>query len=513
MTDLGVAAVGQGAPQAHESHATTRDAGPASSADLRATVASGVRWGIIVSTATQVGRIAFMLALMRLLGPHNFGIVAQAVVVIAIAQIFVHFGLAVSIVQRPQLDHNEIGTAFWLNVAVGLLLAALVVISAPLLSDFFDTQELATVLGVLSISLILKSATVVPTAQLSRNMQFRSLGMIEVTATFVSGILGVAAATIGAGYWALVIQAVSLEAICLCLILYVNGLPDLTWSTSTARSLWAFSSRILAADLVNCVSSNADKVLVAKFLGSTALGLYSLAFRVLQLTLSVCTQVGRVVLPTFARLQGDRERLARAFLNMTETVSLVLFPALMMIILIAPIGVPWVVGEAWVEAIVPVQLVSAMTIPWILISNMGPVTVAVGRADWEFYWAIVTMAAMIVAIPVGLPWGIAGVAAAYLIMLCALNPVRFVITQRLIPVSARSYLRALAPASSCSIVLVAAWYLTMALLQGTTNDLMIAAAASIVGAAAYVIALILAWPDDFRRHREFARLVLRGDRT
>ena len=295
---------------------------------LRTEVASGVRWGLIVSIATQLGRIVFMLALMRLLGPRNFGIVGQAAVVIAVAQIFVHFGLAASIVQRRELDQSEAGTAFWLNVAMGFLLAVLMVLGAPLLSTFFKTEELTAVLLVLSISLILKGITIVPSALLTRKMQFRSLGIIEITVTYVSGALGVGAAVMGAGYWALVIQAVSLEAIYLFLILYIHGLPDLTCSATAARSLWSFSSRIMGADVVNYVSNNIDKLLVARFLGATALGLYSLAFRVLQLTLAMCTQVGRVVLPTFARLQDDRERLARTFLSVIESVSLAVFPAM-----------------------------------------------------------------------------------------------------------------------------------------------------------------------------------------
>ena len=64
---------------------------------------------------------------------------SQAAVIIAIAQIFVHFGLAASIVQRPQLDKGEVGTAFWLNVAMGFALAGSAVLAAPLLATFFRT--------------------------------------------------------------------------------------------------------------------------------------------------------------------------------------------------------------------------------------------------------------------------------------------------------------------------------------------------------------------------------------
>jgi len=198
-----------------------------------------------------------------------------------------------------------------------------------------------------------------------------------------------------------VIQMVSLEAISLFLILCITGLPDLAWSASAARRLWSFGSRLMGADLVNYVSGNSDKFLSPGSLERQPLGLYSLAFRVLQLTLAASTQVGRVVLPTFARLQDDRERLARAFLAVTESVSLVVCPAMTLTILLAPIGVPAVFGEAWADAVVPLQLVAAMTMPFVLISNMGPLTVAVGRPDWEFHWSVVTMVATLVSFPVG----------------------------------------------------------------------------------------------------------------
>jgi hypothetical protein len=154
-----------------------------------------------------------------------------------------------------------------------------------------------------------------------------------------------------------------------------------------------------------------------------------------------------------------------------------------------------------------------MTIPFILVSFMGPLTVAVGRADCEFYWAVVTMVAMLVVIPVGLQWGIVGVAASYLIMLSVLYPVRFAIIQQLIPISVRRYLRALAPASVCSVVLGVVWLLTESLLQGTTSALVLVMAASVTSAASYVVALRVAWPGDFRRQLDFARQVARGDRA
>jgi PST family polysaccharide transporter len=491
---------------------TVAEAASDPSATLRTKVANGVRWGIIISIATQVARIVFLIALMRLLGPRNYGIVGQAAIIIAVANMFVNFGLAVSIVQRPVLDQGDVGTAFWLNVAAGSLLAVLTVLGAPLLSSFFMTEELTAVFRVLSIALVLKAMTIVPAALLTRHMQFRSIAIVEITSTFMSGALGVGAAAMGAGYWALVIQTVSFEAFYLLLILCIGGLPDLAWSATAARRLWSFSSRVMGADLVNYVSGNTDRLLVAKFLGPSPLALYSLAFRVLELTLAVLGQVSRVVLPTFARLQDDRERLVRAFVHVTESASLAVCPLMTLVILIAPVVVPAVFGEAWADAVVPLQLIAAATIPYVLGGLMGPLTIAIGRADWEFRWSVAIMVVHVIAFSVGLQWGIVGMATTYLIMLAVGQPIRFAIIQRLIPISGRSYLRALAPATTCSVAAGVMWLLTQSLLLDTANGRILIAAASLIGAAAYVIALRLAWSDDFRRQLDFARLVVGGER-
>ncbi|MDA9409911.1 hypothetical protein [Bradyrhizobium sp. CCBAU 45384] len=86
------------------------------------------------------------------------------------------------------------------------------------------------------------------------------------------------------------------------------------------------------------------------------------------------------------------------------------------------------------------------------------------------------------------------------------------VVQRLIPITARAYLRALALASACSVVLITVWELADAVLKSMASELMIAAAASAVGAAAYLVTLKVTWPDDFRQQLEFTRLILRGDR-
>lgn len=483
------------------------------SGTLREQVAGGVRWGLIASIATQFGRLAFVVALMRLLGPENFGIVGQASVYIAITYIFLHLGTAANIIQRPHLDRADVGSAWWINVALGSALAGLTLALAPVLAGFFRTEELTAVLRVLSICFLLKAMAVVPTALLYRHMRFRSIGTAEIASTFLGGACAVVAAANGAGYWALVVQTLAMDAIFLVALVRISGRPELTWSASAARGLWSFSSRVMGAELVKFLSENTDKFLIARVLGATQLGFYSLAYRVLLLPLLMMEQAGRVILPTFARLQDDRRRLAQMFLRASETVALVVCPAMTLTILSAPVAVPAVLGDAWTPAVVPLQILAAMTTQYLILSVTPAVVLAVGRADWEFRWSILAMVFAVVAFGVGVNWGITGVATAYLLMGLALTPIRLSIIRRIIPITAGGYLRVLVPAFGSSAALGGVWLLVAGALRDTTSGLPLLACAGVAGIAAYAAAAMALWPRDLRYQYEFARQVLSRSRT
>jgi lipopolysaccharide exporter len=477
---------------------------------LRAQVSEGVRWSAIASVVTQVGRFGFVAVLMRVLGPENFGIVGQATVYITITYIFLHLGTAATIIQRPRLERAEVGSAWWINVALGSLLAGLTVVVAPLLANFFRTEQLTAVLRVLSICFVLKAMSVVPMALLYRRMRFRSLGIVEVGSTFAGGALAVIAAANGAGYWALVVQTVAMDTIYLATLFWIGGRPEMSWSTTAARGLWSFSSRVMGSELVRYMSENSDKFLIARFLGATSLGFYSLAYRVLQLPLMMLEQAGRVILPTFSRLQDDRQRLGRIFLRATESVALAICPVMTLTILCAPIAVPAIFGAPWAPAVVPLQLLAGMTMQYLVFSIIGGVVLAVGRANWEFRWAVFTMIVSLMSFSIGLNWGITGVATAYLIMGLGLSPIRFNIVQRVIPISTWGYLRSLTPAVASSAVLCGAWLLVTTALRGTASGLPLIACGTVAGVAAYLVTARVLWPQDIRYQLAFARQVVRG---
>ena len=473
-------------------------------------VAGGVRWSLIATIGTMAGRMAFVVVLMRLLGPENFGIVAQATVYITIATIFLALGLPITVIQRQHLDRAGVGTALSFTICSALVVAVATVLGAPLLANFFQTEELTGVLRLISISLVLKGLAIVPTAMLAREMRFRALGIAEILSTAISGGIAVVAAVNGASYWALVIQILVLDSIYLALVLGPARLPPPAWSPAAARGLWSFSSRMMGSDIINYLSNNGDKLLIARFLGAAPLALYGLAGRVLVVPIETLGKTAdRVILPMFSRLQDDGQRVARYFMEASASVALFASAPMTLVILCAPLAVPIAFGDAWDAAVLPLQLLAAHGIFFLLIALTNPVVQAAGRADWEFRWSLFTTVIALATFVVGLQWGIAGMAACFLVQGALLNPIRFVMVQRLIPLSVRAYLRELAPAATSTAALVGAWLAVASVLQGTVSDLVVLAAASLAGLVAFVVSMRVLWWGDLRRQIEFLRQVVR----
>jgi O-antigen/teichoic acid export membrane protein len=211
----------------------------------------------------------------------------------------------------------------------------------------------------------------------------------------------------------------------------------------------------------------------------------------------------------FARLRDDGARMTRLFLDATASVALFVSPLMTLTIVAAPLAVPAVFGDAWTPAVLPLQLLAAHGIFFLLTLLSNPVVQAAGRADWEFRWSIATTIVALITFAVGINWGIAGVAAAFLVQGALLNPIRFVMVQRLIPLSVSAYLRQLAPAATSCAVFAGVWLLAAAALRGSMGDLSVIIGASLAAGTSFVLSMAVLWRADFRRQVDFLRLVVR----
>lgn len=438
--------------------------------DLRGSVASGVRWTTVSLFGTQGARIVFSLVLASALGPTNFGIIGQATIYVALTSIFLDLGFGVTIIQRERLSDEDIGSVSWMNAAMAVSVSALTVFLAPQIASFFGTPELVDVLRVLSLTVLLKGLTVIPRALLTRKMRFKELSLIEVSATITGGVAGIVSAYSGAGYWALVFQTVVTDLVYLVAVRIVERGGSWRFSRESLRELGSYSASVMGSQMLWYVKDNSDNLLIAKFLGPASLANYSIGFRVMMVPIQTFSHVVvRVMLPTFARLQHFPTDMARYFLRSTQAISLMTFPAMAGVILVAPTGVPWLIGEEWRPAAIPMQLLAVTAAHQSVLSLGGPALMATGKAPWLLRFSLFSTAVSIGAFVIGLQWGINGVAGAFTAVGLLLAPVLVVILGRVMPLTLGRWVKTLLPALIGCAVMSVVYSALYALLSSRTS--------------------------------------------
>ena len=475
----------------------------------RSSVAVSARWSLIGLLSKQFSRIAFSILLARLLGPTNFGIVGQATIYLSFSLVFLDIGLASALIQRKRIDDDTIGTATVMNFGAVVLLILGTQAVAGLWASAFNTPDLEAVLRVLSLDFLLIGAAVVPTALLTRRLNFRILAAGEIAGTLVGGVAGVTSALLGAQYWALVVQTLTTDLVYATIVIVACGRPVLAWSREAFRSIVGFSTRVFGSEVLRFLSQNADNTLIALRLGPAALANYALSYRVLLLPVQILSQTAnRLIFPIFSRLNDEPHRQAEHFLRVTTSLSLAVVPPMLLVALNAPLGVPIVFGSEWDAAIRPMQILAVVSILSAVVSTGGGVMLAKGRADWALRWGVVTTAALIGGFVVGLQWGIDGVAWAYIAVGAPLAIVEIGFIRRLIPYTAGDYLRAVAPALAGGATMIAVWLAVARALDGRTGDLVLLLSATSASALSFLVLVRILWPGVVREQLEFLRLMV-----
>src|SRR5437016_2232474 len=166
---------------------------------------SGLFWMSLATGANVVSLLLVLVVLARLLTPAEFGLAAVALMVIGFSTVFSEFGIGPAVVQRPHLRTAHLCSGFTLSVLFGVMIGALIWVTAPAVAGFFRLEELTHILRILAVIFPVQGLAVIADALLQRELRFRCLAVLEVVAVVLGyGVLGVTLATLGFGAWALV---------------------------------------------------------------------------------------------------------------------------------------------------------------------------------------------------------------------------------------------------------------------------------------------------------------------
>lgn len=476
------------------------------------TAASGAKWTVAAMIARQVGRLGFVVVLARMLGPTEFAVAAAATIYITFTAVLLETGLASGIVQKDVLRKQDEGATFWTMTGIAALLSGLTVLLAVPVSDFLGIERLAPVLAVLAIGPLLKGFTVVASARLQRELRFRVLGLGEVVAVLMGAGLGIAAAMMGASYWALVVQQVATDLIVLAIWLVAAGLSSFRADREGFRHVWRFGVPVMVSQGIGYATRSADNVIISRFLGETALSFYMVPYRIMLVPVGVLgTVANRVAFPIISRIQDDKARIASIYLAMTRLIAAIAVPAMVAAAVLAPELIETVFGPEWLPA-VPVLIALAATGIFDSLTTIGgSVFMGLGRADMTFRWSWIPMVVTLPAFFAGLPWGVVGVAAAYSLATMVLVPFRIMDMGKVTGFTLVDWLRALWPPTAATAIAAAAgWLAAFGVRQAGLPVPLGLVAGSVVIGAGYLLVLRLISAAAFTEIMTAGRLLARG---
>jgi O-antigen/teichoic acid export membrane protein len=360
-------------------------------------------------------RLGSLMVLARLLGPRDFGLVGMVTAFTGVLLLFRDFGLSAAAIQRPQVTEEQISTLFWINVAVGFGLAFLTVAMAPVIAAFYHEPRLVKVTAALASSFIFNAAGIQHGALLQRQMRFTALAVISTLSLVVSTSIAIGGAMAGYGYWALVAMTLTTPIInTLGFWLTTAWIPGRPRRRSGIRSMLRFGGTVTLNGLVIYISSNFEKVLLGRFWGADALGIYGRAYQLVNIpTANLNSAAGEVAFSALSRLQDNPARLKSYFLKgysvvmamtMPMTVACALFADDMIFVFLGP---KWKATAAIFRLLAPTILVFAIANPlsWLVMS--------LGLVRRALKMGLVIAPLLIGSYLIGLRYGPKGLALAY----------------------------------------------------------------------------------------------------
>lgn len=387
---------------------------------LTETTISGFGWTSLAVGARALLQVVAIIFLARLLAPEQFGLFAAAMVVGGFCAIISELGVSPAIVQRPALEPRHIRTGFTLSVAMGLVVGLVAYLLADAIASFFQMPELAGVVRIMALGFPLRGLATVAEALALRTFRFRWLALVEAGAFGLGFIVVAPVLTLmDFGVYALV-GAYLTQNIARTLIL-LFGQPHenrLMLESRAVGELLYFGTGFTIAKFCNYVASQADNMVVGRWLGPVALGLYGHAYQLMAAPAILVGQaLDRVLFPTMASVQSQPERLARAYRGGIFACATVMLPAGVVIAILAPEIVHILLGPNWASAAVPLRFLAL----GMLFRTSSKISDSIVRATGAVYaraWrqGVFAMAVFVGALS-GQQWGLIGVAIG---VLCAL---------------------------------------------------------------------------------------------
>jgi teichuronic acid exporter len=386
-----------------------------------------IGWMGISELVIRVFRLGTTVILARFLSPEDYGLAAIVLTTHEFIRVFTRNGISDKIVQADASEVEEIcRTAYGLNWLIASGLFTVQCLVAFIIAQVYNNPNLVLPICLIAVTYLIYPLASIQTALIRRENQLKILALIFSVQVSVDNILTAILALYGWGMWAIVLPKFLVAPIWIVMSFkYHPWRMTRSFSLTKWRNITSFSTQILGVELLTTFRENIDYLLIGRFVGLQALGVYYFAFNAgLGISLGLIHSIQFSLFSDLCDLKSKFTFCAHQYTQSLRKIAVMIFPLVLLQSSLAPFYVPLIFGHKWIErGAIPVLIViccSALSRPFADAASL--MFRAFGRPQIELRWNILFTVCLTVAIWVGTHWGILGAAIAVMLTHLLLQP-------------------------------------------------------------------------------------------
>lgn len=382
---------------------------------LSTKVVKGGLWVFVLRVINRGLGFIRTIILARLLAPDDFGLLGIAMLSISTLETFSQTGFQPALIQKKENIESYLDTAWTISAIRGILLFAVLFLSAPVIARFFNSAAASLVIRVIALSTLLAGFRNIGIIFFERELEFSKQFLYDLSGTLVDLSVSIILAFILRNVWALVWGGLAANAIRTFVSYLIQPYrPRFGFKKEKFQDLFGYGKWVLGSSILIFLITQGDDILVGKMLGVAALGFYQMAYLFSNLPTTEITHVfSRVTIPAYSKLQDDRDRLKTALIKTLSFITFITMPLAAGICILTPEFTVAFLGEKWLPIVPAMQVLCLFGALRAMSATFGPIYRAVARVDIPFKISLIQLTILIIIIyPLSSLWGVFGTAIA-----------------------------------------------------------------------------------------------------
>lgn len=367
---------------------------------LKEKTISALIWSTFDKVFCQIIYAVSGIILANKLFPEDFAVVGIITALTAFTTIFIDSGFSVALIQHKDTNDRDYQSVFSFNLAISILLYALLFFLAPSISHYYNDIRLAPISRIMFLTVIIQAFGLVQNSILMREMKMKAVALANLIPLLSSGITAIALALLGFGVWTLVIQALTFTSTRTLFLWTQNAWrPKLIFDGTSLRKMYSTGKNIFLASFTNTIFQNLYPLIIGSRYSIYQLGYYVQADKWSKAGYTSLIQaLAQFLLPSLSSIQDDKERMKRVFGKTNRMAAYFTIPFFMILIVAAEPIFHILFGTKWDTSIPLFQILLVKGIFFVLVTLQNNYMIAQGKTKTVFYVELIKNGIILIAI-------------------------------------------------------------------------------------------------------------------